>query len=95
MKASYRLSGKAAEDLFDLYRYGVRSFGLDRANRYYDSLVKRLEEIGNDPLRFPLTEYREGYRRSVHAPHAIYFRLGEDGTVEIIRILRGQDPRQL
>ena len=93
--ASYRLSGKAAEDLFDLYRYGVRSFGLDLADRYYDSLVERLNQIGGDPLRFPETDYRAGYRRSVHAPHAIYYRIGGDGVVEVVRILRGQDPREL
>lgn len=92
--ASYRLTRKADADLAGLYRYGIENFGLERADRYYDSLISRLEDIGSDPLRFPKIDYREGYRRSVHAPHTIYYRIVEPGLVEIVRILRGQDPRE-
>ena len=90
--ASYRLTRRADADLADLYRYGVRTFGIERADRCFDSLLVRLKEIGNDPLRFPKTDYREGYRRSVHAPHTIYYRIVDADLVEIVRILRGQDP---
>ena len=90
----YRLTRKADADLANLYRYGVTNFGFERADRYYDSLLVRLAAIGDDPLHFPASEYREGYRRSVHPPHTIYFRVLEKDFVEIVRILRGQDPRE-
>jgi len=91
---SYKLTRKADDDLAGLYLYGLTSFGLQPASRYYDSLETRLQDIADDPLRFPPTDYREGYRRSVHAPYAIYYRIIDPQTVEIVRILRGQDPRE-
>lgn len=92
--ARYRLSKKADSDLAGLYRYGVRNFGIEQADRYFDSLLARLSEIGNGPLQFQASDYREGYRRSIHHPHTIYFRIIDPETVEIVRILRGQDPRR-
>ncbi len=90
----FRLTKKADADLAGLYRYGIKNFGTERADLYFNSLYARLREIGNDPIRFPITEYKKGYRRSVHAPHTIYYRIIDPNMVEIVRILRGQDPRQ-
>jgi len=42
---AYRLTRKADFDLASLYRYGLQNFGLERADKYFDSLVARLEEI--------------------------------------------------
>jgi toxin ParE1/3/4 len=49
---AYRLTRKADADLAGLYRYGIQNFGIERADRYFDSLLARLEEIGNSPLQF-------------------------------------------
>ena len=91
---TYRLTQKADDDLASLYRYGIEAFGLDRADAYYDSLIEKLAEIGDAPMMFQASDYREGYRRGVHPPHTIYFRVIDDEVVEIVRILRGQDPRE-
>ena len=53
----------------------------------------RLEDVGNAPLQFQKSDYRDGYRRSVHHPHTIYYRIVDSEMVEIVRVLRGQDPR--
>lgn len=90
---AYRLTAKADEDLRNLYRYGIESFGMTRADSYFDSFVARLDEIADTPMLFQKSEYRNGYRRSVHAPHTIYYRIINPDLVEIVRILRGQDPR--
>lgn len=89
---AYRLTRKADEDLAGLYRYGIETFGIERADRYFDSLIARLEEIADGPRQFQETDYREGYRRSVHHPHTIYYRIIAPELVEIVRILRAQDP---
>ena len=68
---AYRLTRKADADLAGLYRYGIQNFSIERADRYFDSLLARLEEIGDSPLRFQKSDYRDGYRRSVHQPHTI------------------------
>ncbi len=42
---SYKLSEAAEDDLRELYRYGVLSFGPVVADKYYDGLISRFEEI--------------------------------------------------
>jgi len=91
---TYRLSRKADDDLAGLYRFGVRAFGVKRADQYFDSLCERLDAIASNPMLYQALEYRDGYRRSVHPPHTIYYRIISDGLVEIVRILRGQDPEK-
>lgn len=90
----YRLTTKADEDLADLYQYGIETFGQIHADSYFDSLISRLDAIGDAPMQFQASDYREGYRRSVHSPHTIYYRIIDSEMVEIVRILRGQDPRE-
>ncbi len=91
---AYRLTRKADEDLANLYRYGIDTFGPSRADNYFDRLIARLAEIGDAPMQFQKSDYRAGYRRSVHHPHTIYYRIVNHDLVEIVRILRGQDPRE-
>ncbi len=92
--ASYKLTRKAASDLRNLYRYGFREHGAAQATCYKESLDARFQTIPDEPLRFPQTTFGDGYRYSVHAPYAIYYKLTDTGEVWIIRILRGQDPRR-
>lgn len=91
---AYRLTRKADEDLANLYRYGIDTFGSSRADNYFDRLIARLAEIGDAPMQFQKSGYRAGYWRSVHHPHTIYYRIVNHELVEIVRILRGQDPRE-
>ena len=91
---AYRLTAKADEDLVGLYRYGIKTFGPASADRYFDSLIARMEAIGDAPTQFQISDYRDGYRRSVHHPHTIYYRVIDAELVEIVRILYGQDPRE-
>ncbi len=84
---SYKLSFAAERDLRRLYQFGIRNFGLDRADRYFDDLFERFERIGVQPQLYPAIDYiRPGYRRSVFGAHSIYYR-DQNGMVEIMRIL--------
>ena len=92
--ATCRLNEAAVEDLERLYEFGVVSFGLDQADQYYDGLIKRFYELADNPKLWQAVDYiRPGYRRSVYASHSIYYRIDGD-TVEIMRILGKQDPKQ-
>ena len=89
---SYRLSKAAERDLRELYRYGVLTFGLAAADRYYDGLEERFEEIAKHPRLYQAVDaIRPGYRCSVYGVHSLYYRETPEG-VAIVRILRGQDP---
>ena len=88
---AYKLNEEAEQDLDRLYEYGVISFGLDQADRYYDGLIERFCELHDNPHLWQAVDYiRARYRRSVYASHSIYYRIDGD-TVEIMRILGKQD----
>jgi toxin ParE1/3/4 len=93
--ASYRLSNRADEDLSRLYEYGILYYGQERADRYYNGLIARFEELAENP-RFgqAVDHIRPGYRRSVYGRHSIYYRIDPDEIV-IVRILGRQDTQQL
>ncbi|MEQ8506060.1 MAG: type II toxin-antitoxin system RelE/ParE family toxin [Rhodospirillales bacterium] len=85
--ATYRLSRAAEDDLARLYRRGIQEFGVNQADRYFDGLIARFEQVATDPDTYPAVDHiRSGYRRSVYGAHSIYYRMGED-RVEIMRIL--------
>ncbi len=89
--ASYRLTEAAKEDLRRIYRYGVIQFGEAQADRYFDALFERFEQIATYPLLYPSVDFiRAGYRRSVCGVDSIFYRIA-DSTVEIISILSRQD----
>ncbi len=89
--AKYRLSVQAANDLEQIFIYGVLNFGLSQAESYAEGLQQHIVELAAHPRRYPaVDEIREGYRRSVYGSHSIYYRV-EGNFSLIVRILRNQD----
>jgi len=89
--AGYRLYRKAENDLDNLYEYGILAFGVEQADRYYDTLLERLERIADSPDQYPFVDYiRPGYRRSICGVHSIFYHEEADG-VAIVRILGRQN----
>ena len=88
---SYRLTSQASTDLLRIYQWGVRTHGEAQADRYYDQLVDRFQQIADQPLLYPaVDQIRSGYRRSVCGTDSIYYRIvGDD--VEIMAIIGRQD----
>lgn len=90
--ANYRLSNVAKDDLIRIHRYGTRIFGEAQADFYYDALFKCFDIISERPLSFESIDYlKAGYRRCVCGADSIYFRLANDGVVEIMTIVGKQD----
>ena len=89
--ANYRLTNRALDDLERLYTYGLTTFGLEQADRYYGALMERFQEIADNPERFPIVEHLwPGLRRSVYGSHSIYYLPYSEG-VQIVRVLRSED----
>lgn len=88
---SYRLSLEAEADLVRIYRWGVREFGEAQADKYYGDLIKRFEQIVDNPYLYQSADdIRKGYRMSVYRNDSIYYRV-KNGAVEIMAILGKQD----
>ena len=90
--ARYRLSDKARSDLYRLYEFGVRTFGLQQADSYFDGIINRFQELADNPQLYPKVDHiRRGYRRSVFGVHSIYYIVLND-EILIVRILGRENP---
>ena len=64
--AKYKLSIAAKEDLMRIHHYGVKKFGIDQADKYFDSFFEYFEIIEQRPLSFESVDFiKRGYRRCV------------------------------
>ena len=90
MTAQVLLSPAARQDLREIWRYSMDSWGQDRADAYIADLHAAFARLALFPGSGHLDErYGIGIRLSRAGLHLIIHRPGEN-TVEIIRVLHGQ-----
>lgn len=88
--ASYKLSAEAKQDLRNIYRHGILQFGEQQAEKYFDALIARFEQIAIQPNLYPTVDHiRKDYRRCVCGRDSIYYRVS--AHVEIMRVIGQQD----
>ncbi len=88
---TYRISNQAKADLIRIHHYGVKRFGVNQADKYFNSLFDHFEIIAKRPLSFEAVDFiKPGYRRCVCGVDSIYFRINDD-IVEIMTIIGRQD----
>jgi len=89
--AKYKLSNAAKEDLIRIHHYGVKKFGVDQADKYFDSFFEYFEIIAQRPLSFESVDFiKKEYRRCVCGSDSIYYKINNE-IVEIITIIGRQD----
>jgi toxin ParE1/3/4 len=93
--ANYKLSNVAKEDLIRIHQYGVKTFGLKQADKYFESFFVHFELIAKNPQSFESVDFiKPGYRRCVCGVDSIFYKVNED-IVEIMTIIGKQDLDQL
>ncbi len=89
--AKYRLSNEAKEDLIRIHQYGAKRFGMDQADKYFESFFEYFDIIAERPYSFESVEFiKKGYRRCVCGSDSIFYRINDD-LVEIMAIVGRQD----
>jgi len=89
--AKYKLSNIAREDLIRIHHYGVKTFGMTQADRYFDSFFECFDIIAQRPFSFESVDFiKIGYRRCIFGSDSIYFKVNND-IVEIMTIIGRQD----
>ncbi|RXG31701.1 type II toxin-antitoxin system RelE/ParE family toxin [Leeuwenhoekiella marinoflava] len=89
--AKYRLSNLAKEDLIRIHQYGIQRFGINQADKYFDTFFEYFEIIAKQPYSFESVEFlKKGYRRCVCGSDSIYYKINND-VVEIMAIIGSQD----
>jgi len=91
----YRLSNSAKEDLIRIHHFGVEKFGINQADKYFNSFFDYFEVIAQRPFSFESVDYiRKGYRRCPCGSDTIYYRIN-DNIVEIMAIVGMQDLKNI
>ena len=87
----YRLSNEAKNDLIRIHHYGVMKFGVDQADKYFDTFFEYFDLIAKQPFSFEAVDYiKNGYRRCVCGSDSIFYRINVE-FVEIMAIIGRQD----
>jgi len=93
--ANYKLSNLAKEDLIRIHKYGAGKFGMDQADRYFDSFFENFDIITENPFSFESVDYiKSGYRRCVCGSDSIYYKMNNH-IVEIMAIIGKQDLKNI
>ena len=89
--ATYKLSPDAEDNLYCIWVYGAKKFGIAKADKYYRAFFHQFDLIAQDPFLFPSVDYiKKGYRRGVSGVDSIYYKINGD-TIEIMAIIGRQD----
>jgi toxin ParE1/3/4 len=89
--ANYRLNNEAKNDLIRIHQYGVKRFGEQQADKYFNTFFECFEMIADRPFSYESVDHiKEGYRRCVCGADSIFFRVN-DKVVEIMAIIGRQD----
>lgn len=87
-KNKYRISKQAIDDLNDIWIFTFQKWSKEQADRYYDLIIGEIEFIAEHFSTGKSVEHtRKNYRVTQIKSHLIFYRKGEDGIVEIVRIL--------
>jgi len=93
--ADYRLSNEAKNDLIRIHQYGVKRFGEQQADKYFNIFFDYFDMIAERPFSYESVDYiKEGYRSCVCGVDSIYFRV-KDELVEIMAIIERQDATEI
>lgn len=89
--AKYKLSNVASDDLIRIHHYGVKKFGIARADKYFDSFFEYFDIIAESPFSFESVDFiKTGYRHCVCGSDSIYYKFNTN-VVEIMTIIGRQD----
>ncbi len=93
--AKYKLSNVAKEDLIRIHQYGIKTFGITQADKYFDAFFDCFEIIVQRSFSFESVDFiKLGYKRCVCGSDSIYYKINND-IVEIMAIVGRQDLKNI
>jgi len=91
----YRLSNDAKDDLIRIHQYGIKKFGEQQADKYFETFFEYFDIIAKRPYSFESVEYiKHGYRRRVCGSDSIYYKINNE-TIDIMAIVGKQDLKNM
>jgi toxin ParE1/3/4 len=86
--AEYLLTNKAVDDLADIWNYTFDEWSEQQADKYYEALISRCEDIARNPTLGKNYDVITPRLYGLHAnKHIIFYRRLSESQIEITRIL--------
>jgi len=83
-----KISSEAFSDLEKIWVYTFKKWSKEQADRYYSLIIDEIEFLRSNYHTGKSAEYiKPGYRVSFVKSHIIFYKVGNDQKLEIIRIL--------
>lgn len=83
-----RIKAAAREDLKSIAKYTEEKWGREKRNNYLHDIDHAFQQLtSNNKLGRPCDHVRSGYRTFPVGSHIIFYVIGDDELVEIIRVL--------
>jgi toxin ParE1/3/4 len=87
-KEAYKISGKAALDLEEIWFYTYQNWSAEQADRYFDLLMDEIEHLSKYVESGKSVEYiKKAYRVSKVKSHLIFYKESDESMIEVVRIL--------
>lgn len=85
---NYRFTQEADNDLENIWFYGLATWSLDQADRYYQQLISMVVHLSEHPLHGKSEAVIiERLRSYPSDSHRIYYMPEDDGYITVVRIL--------
>jgi len=87
----FSLTNKAKADLRDIALFTQKNWGKEQRNLYIKQFDDAFHMLADTPLvGKACDDIKSGYKRFPQGSHIIFYRLGENTSIEIVRILHKQ-----
>lgn len=87
-KPVYKIRDEAVIDLEKIWLYTFENWSVGQADRYYNLIISEIEFISDNFYAGKSMDHvREGYRASKVKSHLIFYKMGSENIVEVVRIL--------
>lgn len=84
----YLLSPAAQADLDQIWDYTCDRWGVDQAEEYLRELQRAIERAAATPrIGRDCDETRPGYRKLPAGSHVLFYRVGPEDVIDVVRIL--------
>lgn len=85
---NYKLSGAASNDIVGIYKFGIKTFGLEPAKEYLISYENFLEELANRPeLARDASIFARNLKHYRFKSHVIFYVFDKSNEIFVIRVL--------
>lgn len=83
-----KISSEAYSDLEKIWVYTFHKWSKEQADKYYSILIEEIDFLRSNYLTGKSAEHiRQDYRVSFIKSHVIFYKINNEETLEIIRIL--------